>query len=304
MLDERTICYTVIIIVGIPVNLVAIIILSRGKCGLSKCVTRYLVAMAAADLMVVMIEVLFYRMGEAYRLYRVLDNAPFCLVHYVMCHVAVDCSVWVTVAFTFDRFVAICSAKFKTKYYIPKIAVNLVAIVILSRGKCDLSKCITRYLLGMATADLLVVISDPLLKWTVYIYFWSSFLYWTPVFRRIVSASKVRMGLRGRSNGKKDKDPEMENRRKSVVLLFSITGSFIFLWLTRLVFDIYVEIANISRYTDTDPIYIADSTATMPQILSSCSNTCIYAVTQSKFRQQLKNAVIYPLKLLPKCIKS
>ncbi|XP_072892291.1 uncharacterized protein [Hemitrygon akajei] len=162
-------------------------------------------------------------------------------------------SVWLTVAFTCDRFVAICCENLKTKYCTERTAAVRVSL--------------------------------------------------RPPRGRILTANRIRMGLRRRSNGNNEKDPEVENRRKSVVLLFSITGSFIFLWLTRVVFDIYARIASIPRYLVAVPNYIADSTATMLQILSSCTNTCIYAVTQSKFREELKNAVKYPLKLLTKFVK-
>ncbi|XP_078387236.1 uncharacterized protein LOC144668988 isoform X1 [Cetorhinus maximus] len=43
--------YPILAIVGVPANSVTIVKLSKGKCGLSKCVTCYPVAMAAADLL-------------------------------------------------------------------------------------------------------------------------------------------------------------------------------------------------------------------------------------------------------------
>ncbi|GCB66591.1 hypothetical protein scyTo_0010120 [Scyliorhinus torazame] len=53
--------YLILSIIGSPVNLLAIVILIRGKCGLSSCTTRYLVAMATADLLVIITEVFLWR---------------------------------------------------------------------------------------------------------------------------------------------------------------------------------------------------------------------------------------------------
>ncbi|XP_048376286.1 probable G-protein coupled receptor 139 isoform X2 [Stegostoma tigrinum] len=54
IIQVENICYPILAIVGVPANLVTIIILSREICDLSKCVTRYFVAMAVADLSVLL----------------------------------------------------------------------------------------------------------------------------------------------------------------------------------------------------------------------------------------------------------
>ncbi|XP_038654756.1 uncharacterized protein LOC119966865 isoform X2 [Scyliorhinus canicula] len=48
------------------VNGVAIVILSHGNIGLSTCTTRYLLAMAMADLLVIITEVIFNRINSYY----------------------------------------------------------------------------------------------------------------------------------------------------------------------------------------------------------------------------------------------
>ncbi|XP_067865932.1 uncharacterized protein [Heterodontus francisci] len=45
-------------------NLLTIVILSRGKCGLSKCISRYMVAMTTADLLVLIFDVILYEIKE------------------------------------------------------------------------------------------------------------------------------------------------------------------------------------------------------------------------------------------------
>ncbi|XP_067833146.1 probable G-protein coupled receptor 139 [Heptranchias perlo] len=436
-------------------NLVTIVILSRGKCGLSKCVTRSLVAMAAADLLVVIIDLILRQIPITFHsLFVFVLEIKVCHIHAVLLYAATDCSVWFTVTFTFDRFVAICCQRLKTKYCTEKTAavvlatvtvlffftengplslssnfqslflliltVNLIAIVILSRGKCGLSTCTTRYLVAMAAADLLVIITEVVLTRINYYYFPISFLEITPVcsviavltraaidcsvwftvtfsfdrfvaiccqklkteyctgktaavvlattcillclkdvpfyvtiepveiidnlpwfcnlktssftepgwvsfnwidtilnpllpftlilllnaltVRHILVSSRVRKGLRGKSKGDNRNDPEMESRRKSVILLFTISGSFILLWLTTVADFLYYNIAGTSPLDYNDSLFTLQQVGYMLQNLSSCTNTFIYAVTQSKFREQFKSAVKYPVTLITKLI--
>ncbi|XP_059817895.1 probable G-protein coupled receptor 139 [Hypanus sabinus] len=126
----RKIYYLIVSVIGVPVNLVAIAILSRGKCGLSTCTTRYLVAMATADLLTIIFEVIFWRVSYYYFPGTFLDITPVCSVISALGKAATDCSVWFTVSFTFDRFVAICCQNQKAKYCTGKTA----AVVLTTTG--------------------------------------------------------------------------------------------------------------------------------------------------------------------------
>ncbi|XP_067865120.1 probable G-protein coupled receptor 139 [Heterodontus francisci] len=228
---------------SLTVNLLAIVILSRGKCGLSTCTTRYLVAMATADLLVIITEVILLNINHYYFPVCFLDITPVCSVINVLIRAAIDCSVWFTVIFTFDRFVAICCQKLKTKYCTKKTA----AVVLATTCILLCSKNIPiyfRYEPGEIIDNV---------PWRCYIkrsYYtepgWVGFRKFdkvlTPVIpfalilllnaltvRHILVTSRVRKGLRGQSKGENRSDPEMESRRKSVILLFTISGNFILL---------------------------------------------------------------------------
>uniref|UniRef100_UPI00398EA989 probable G-protein coupled receptor 139 n=1 Tax=Pristiophorus japonicus TaxID=55135 RepID=UPI00398EA989 len=303
------ICYMIIAVIGVPVNLVAIVILSRGKCGLSTCTTRYLVAMAVADLLVVITEVILYRINGYYFPRCFLDITPVCRVRYLLSRVAMDCSVWFTVTFTFDRFVAICWQKLKTKYCTGRTAAVVLATscILLS------SKNIPFYF----TFQPWVIIDNvPWYCYNIPAYFtepgWVGFDWFdtvlTPLLpfsiilllnaltvKHILVASRVRKRLRGESKGENGSDPEMESRRKSVILLFTISGSFILLWLVYVIYFLYYSIAGINPDDFKDFLSIFPQVGSILQNLSCCTNTFIYGVTQSKFREQLKSAVKYPL---------
>lgn len=274
------------------VNLVAIVILSRGKCGLSTCTTRYLVAMAAADLLVLITEVILYQLRYHYFYWSFPSITPVCRVNEVLRFAATDCSVWFTVTFTFDRFVAICCQKLKTKYCTGKTA----AVVLATAGVLFCLKNVPRYF----TREPRTIIDNvPWFCVTVDSYFtdpgWVAFdgidTVLTPflpfavilllnalIVRHILVASRVRKGLRGESKGENRSDPEMESRRRSMVLLFTISGCFILLWMTYVVEFVYYRITGIGNDRN-DSQWIFHYVGYLLRNLSCCTNTFIYAVT-------------------------
>ncbi|XP_067865087.1 probable G-protein coupled receptor 139 [Heterodontus francisci] len=305
----RKIYYFILAITGVPVNLVAILILSRGKCSLSTCTTRYLVAMATADLLVIITEITLWRISYYYFPGSFLRITPVCSVMVVLVRAVTDCSVWFTVTFSFDRFVAICCQKLKTKYCTEKTA----AVVLTTTGILLCLKNVPFYFVyepgwimdsvpwdctvkpscftdprwvGFGWFDKVLI---PLLPFTLILLFNSL------TVRHILVASRVRKGLRGQSTGENHSDPEMESRRKSVILLFSISGSFILLWLVYVIEFLYYIITGVNPSNYNDSEYIFQQVGYMLLNLSCCTNTFIYGATQCKFREQVKSVVKYPV---------
>ncbi|XP_067834244.1 probable G-protein coupled receptor 139 [Heptranchias perlo] len=309
--------YTVLAAVAVPVNLVAIVILSRGRCGLSRCITRYLVSMAVTDLLVILTAVILNRIPGIYFPGSFLSITPVCSLSITLIYASRDSSVWLTVAFTFDRFVAICCQKLKIKYCTEKTAAVVIGTV------CALIcfKTVPWYFMHEPVYIINKIpwycrqkdIRYTSIVWTAFD--WSDRLL-TPCLpfililllnvltvRHILAANRARRRLRAHSNGENQSDPEMESRRKSIVLLFAISGSFILLWITYVVQFLYVRITNDYNIKSfSDPKFILQESGNMLQLLSSCTNTFIYAVTQSKFREELTNAVKYPLNLIVQLI--
>ena len=293
------------------VNLLTIVILSRGKCGLSKCVTRYLIAMAAADLNVVIFDLILRHIPVVFKeQFQFLLSIPMCNIHAVFLYSATDCSVWFTVTFTVDRFIAICCKELKTKYCTEKTAtVVLGTVTALSCLKnifwyflftaehqeqnqgwfCIIrSKNLTSFVWG--TIEFLHNILTPAVPF-VLILLLNLF-----TVRHILLSSRARRRLRAHNSGESSKDPEMEVRRKSIILLFVISANFIILWSVIMLFTIW----NRMDYLGYEYMYLhwfVQELGFMMQLLSCCTNTCIYAVTQTKFREQLKNTLKNPFNL-------
>ncbi|XP_078056917.1 putative G-protein coupled receptor 139 [Mustelus asterias] len=309
----------VVAIVQGVANLVTVVILSGGGCGLTKAITSYLLAMAVADLLVVVTDVIFNRINDLYFPTCFLDYTPLCSLKFVLVYASLDCSVWLTVAFTFDRFVAICCQRLKGRYCTEKTAAAVI-------GTVSVLLCVKNIRWYFTYQPLYVINNIP---WfcDVKLSFYDSSAWvmfdWidtilTPcvpfllilclnvlTVRYILVASKVRRGLRAANSHHNHPDPEMRNRRKSIILLFTVSGSFMLLWATHVAVFLYWRISQTYSYkTLEDPFYIALETGYMLQVLSSCTNTYIYAVTQTKFREQLEGLVKRPLEqLFRQCFK-
>ncbi|XP_067865175.1 probable G-protein coupled receptor 139 [Heterodontus francisci] len=315
----ESVYYPILAIVGVPANLVTIAILSHGNCGLSKCITRYLVAMAVADLMFLIFDVILYEIKDSYFPYSFLNYTPICSLNLALLFVSIDCSVWLTVVFTFDRFVAICYQTLRTKYCTEKTASVVITVV------CFLSiiENIPYYFIYEPREIIdnkawSCYVKSNFYTLPIWIAFWSLETVLTPfapfvliillnalTIRHIVLANKVRNRLRVKNKVDKNPDPELENRRKSIILLLAVSGSFILLWMVIFICYICVLFTDVqfleSDYNDT--FTIAEQSSYMLRCLSSCTNTFIYAVSQNKFRNELKNKMKRLLALMTKLVK-
>ncbi|XP_078092168.1 putative G-protein coupled receptor 139 [Mustelus asterias] len=287
------------------VNLIAILILLRGKCGLSACTALYLMAMAVGDLMVIITEVILRRFRYYYYPTCFLDLTPACTVINVLLRAAIDWSVWFTVMFSFDRFVAISCQKLKTKYCTKKTA----AVVLATTAILLSLKNIPWYFrfkprkiidnVPWFCSNTKSYTTDP--RWVWFTWF---ALVLTPLMpfafilflnaltvKHILVASRARKLLKVQRKGQENSDPEMVSRRKSMVLLFTISGSFILLWLLYVFY--LLDVAD--SLLDGNAFDIFEQVAYMLRNLNCCTNTFIYLATQSVFRAQFKRILKYPV---------
>ncbi|XP_072409806.1 probable G-protein coupled receptor 139 [Chiloscyllium punctatum] len=301
--------YITIAAIGVPVNTLAIAILSQGKCVLSRCTTHYLVAMATADLMVIVTDVILYQLNHYFYQGSFLHLTPACIGIQFLLYVSSDCSVWFTVTFSADWFVTICCRRLKLKYYLVKI----VAVILLTTFILFFIKNVPIFI----TREPVMVVDNvhwscqmkasyfTELRWMVYDWFdkvltpllpFSLVLLFNALtVRYVLVVNRIRKGLRSQNTEEKRSDPEMESRRKSMILLFTISSSFILLWSPYAINFLYYRIATIDTKSYNDSLHIFERIRYILLSLSCCTNTFIYGVTQSKFRKQFMSAVKYPL---------
>ncbi|XP_069769314.1 probable G-protein coupled receptor 139, partial [Narcine bancroftii] len=288
-------------------NLLVIVILSRGKCGLSKCTARYLAGMAMADLISVVSGVLLDQINNIYHYSRYLLITPICTLNLVVRLSAMDASVWLTVVFTFDRSIAICSQKLKERYCTERTAAVLTVLV-------PIVTCARFVPCYFAVQPLYVIdrvpwyciqndefVASPLFQayrvfisiMTPLLPFCLIVLFNGLIISHIIFVNKLRRKLRNSSGSQRDS--EVEHRRKSMILLFALSINFIFLWIPFTIFNLKWEYENYfyaNKYLNT-PTYVLQQCGFMLQFLSTCTNTCIYTLSQREFRKQLQNGVKY-----------
>uniref|UniRef100_UPI00398F71FA probable G-protein coupled receptor 139 n=1 Tax=Pristiophorus japonicus TaxID=55135 RepID=UPI00398F71FA len=272
--------------------------------------------MASADLSVILTDVILKQIIPLYTTDPFTKNLTLCGLIDCLTHAATDCSVWFTVAFTFDRFVAICCQKLKTKYCTWRTALVVIATICVLSSLKNIPwyfryEVVYFFFIPLFCMVKLSYYSSPLWKAFDFLHrvttpllpFVLILLLNGLTVRYILLASRARRRLRGNGDRENHKDAEMENRRKSIILLFSISASFILLWMTQAVYTIHERVTlnyifdRLPFVKDRLPFVIA-YIGPMLQLLSSCSNTCIYVVTQSKVREELKNVFTYPFVLI------
>eukprot|EP00062_Callorhinchus_milii_P026704 gi/632989131/ref/XP_007883484.1/ PREDICTED: C-C chemokine receptor type 1-like [Callorhinchus milii] len=302
--------YPILAAIGMTGNLLAIVVLSRGKCGLSKCITLYLVAMAVADLLFAVNEVVLNEIHSLYFPHTFLDITPVCSLRLVLISAATNMSVWFTVAFTFDRLVAICCVKLKRNYCTERTAAVVVGVI--SSLSCFIA--VHWYFIVEPWVVVNKVPWNCKLKaayrtsqaWIGFHWFYTIISPFVPFFlillmnvvtvRHILAANRIRRNLLHQNSASRN-DAEMENRRKSIILLFAISGSFILLWMMYVIGFIIVRTVDSFVYTSyRDPAFVVQEVIDILKVLSCCTNTVIYALTQSKFREDVKFLVTYPFK--------
>ncbi|XP_059505439.1 probable G-protein coupled receptor 139 [Stegostoma tigrinum] len=309
--------YPILSFVGVPANVVTIYVLLYKDCGLSPCVRIYLVAMAVGDLLVIILDLTLRHIPIVYwEQFYFLVYIPVCNIHAVLLYAATDCSVWFTVSFTFDRFVAICCQKLKSKYCSEKTATVVL-------GTATVLSCLKNtfwyfMLTGWYSLQNVPWFCDGTIDvYVSHVWITIEFLHniLTPALpfllilllnvftvRHILVTSRARRRLRAHTNGNGQDDTEMRNRKKSIILLFVISANFILLWTTLMVYSIWSRMYNFGYQS----VYLNEfvrELGFMLQLLSCCTNTAIYAVTQTKFRQQLKNVLKYPFTQIHPSIK-
>ncbi|XP_067865319.1 probable G-protein coupled receptor 139 [Heterodontus francisci] len=299
--------YPILAVIGIPGK----------KCGLSKGITHYMMAMAVGDLMVLIFNVIVSQIIKYHFPDSLLNYTSTCRFTVFMQGFSIQLSIWFTMSFTFDRFVAICCQKLKSRYCTERTATMVVTAM------CVLNILINipmpfryepDYILNniqWGCRTITGYFTSPAWKVHQWITNLSSTLLPIPLLlllnsltvRHILLASRARKALKSNNNGKTGSDPEMKNRRTSIILLFAISGTFIVLSAPITVIHICVGVTQTLDFQGSNSLYLAIRITFLLMCTSSCTNTCIYALTQRRFRAEIKNMVKYPYYLIVKLFK-
>ncbi|XP_020386932.2 probable G-protein coupled receptor 139 [Rhincodon typus] len=294
-----------------------VLIISHGKCGLSQGIARYMMAMATADLTVLIFNVIVNQIIRNHFPGSPLNYTPICRLNVFLQGLSLQLSIWFTIAFTFDRFVAICCHRLKARYCTERTANVVISTVSFLNIMVNIPlpfryepayvlngvqwgcRTITSYhtSLGWAAHRWVTNISNMFLPIPLLL------LLNSLTAQHILVASRARRALKGSSSdgaGKMGEDSELKSRRTSIILLFTISGCFVMLSMPITVIHICVGVTQTVDFQGSKSLYLAIRATFLMMCTSSCTNTCIYALTQRRFRQEMKNLVKSPYSLLCK----
>ncbi|XP_068089262.1 probable G-protein coupled receptor 139 [Hyperolius riggenbachi] len=312
--------YPIMCVFGLPASLVTMAVLWRGSLDMSKSTVYYLVSLAVANFLLILVVTIFRDIFYFYVdiLYWPVSSCGVSNWIYFTC---VYSLIWLTVAFSFDRYVIVCCMRFKLLYCTPSVTRCVIIAVYISAffvamptfwmyvpnrtiqpdgtifHICSLHR-------NLSSIPFLSVYDH--IQTTVWIVFPLVSLTLTNALTvwHINITTRVRKGLKTVSGGKQSEDPELVRRKKSVTLLALISISFLAHWLPKMVVKVVERFTYppVNRYDFYHPVNMVRMICNMLIVLSSFSNMCIYSLAITKFRQELFRGAKVVLILL--CQKS
>ncbi|XP_051899669.1 probable G-protein coupled receptor 139 [Pristis pectinata] len=300
--------YPILAVIGVPVNLLSFLILLQGKCGLSKEITRYMMAMTVGDLMVLVFNVTVSQIVRNHSPDSVLKYTPVCRASAFLQGFSLQLTSWFTVSFTFDRFVAICCGELRLRYCTERTAAVVLTAVSLINVLTNIplpfgyEPCFTVNRVQYGCCTTVGSLASPVWaahRWvtmlsTTFLPIPALLLLNSLTARHILVASRARRALRIGRRGDPRGDPELKGRRTSIVLLFAVSGSFIAMSAPISVIHAWVGVTETVTFKGSSSLYLAVQITFLLMCTGSCTNTCVYALTQSRFRAQMKAVVKSP----------
>ncbi|KAM9751501.1 putative G-protein coupled receptor 139 [Menidia menidia] len=300
MITVQEVFYPALATVGIPSNAVTFLIIWRKNCMLSRSSAFYLMAISVADnlvlIYIVVLELsLKYHQKEPYWSYE-----PWCNLRDVFNYGAYNASTWLVVLFTVERFISIHTWKIKTKICSPRCAVwTIISTFVITHLysipyywtntsviKNNRTLCI--YKQEAPTRFIHTLVWFQTIQ--AYIVPFSIILTLNGLTLRLISLSNRVHVTAVASSGMKKVRPLLRSRmRKSVVLLVTISMSFVLLSITRAVTQIILRTTEMYASDRNDYslfINVTADTGTMLCLSNAAINMYLYVCTQSKFRQE------------------
>ncbi|XP_072538719.1 probable G-protein coupled receptor 139 [Salminus brasiliensis] len=312
MIHLQRVYYPVLATIGIPSNVVCFLIFWRRKCMLSRSSALYLMAIAAADTAVLMFIAVLELSVKYYTVEPFWSREPWCSMRDVFNYGAFNASTWLVVAFTAERFLAITTWSLKNRVCNPRCALRVIGIIFLvghllavpyywayvSIYKQDVQRwlCIYRPNSPIEYALTMVSIQTTLSHILPFIFIG---LLNGLTLRQISLSNRVHAATETckSASGFKVAPLLRSRKRKSVVLLVTVSMTFVLLSITRSITQLILHTTDLHMNRDdyTLDINIAADIGTMLSLTNAAVNMYLYACTQTKFRQEVIASVKYCL---------
>ncbi|XP_077340715.1 putative G-protein coupled receptor 139 [Lithobates pipiens] len=297
--------YPFLAVIGIPSNVLTLLIFWKRDCGLSPSCRCYMIAMSIADTMVLIHIVILELILQNFTTEPFWSRAPWCMIRDVLSFGAYNSSVWLVVCFTIERFIAIRTLWRKSRLCTKKITLYVIwSVFILSHFFsipyywANESKIIN----GTGSFKCVYHTGRSRLYVESLVWFQNTLVYILPyliiftlnalALRKICHSNKIH--CEGQDSRSSRRFPHIKKHRvKSVVLLVTISSTFVYLCTTRFVTQIIIKTMHykIERKDYSKIINVAADIGTMLDLTNTAINMYLYACTQSRFRKELQEVV-------------
>ncbi|KAM9316318.1 putative G-protein coupled receptor 139 [Gastrophryne carolinensis] len=309
--------YPIMCAMGLPASMVTMAVLWKGNLDMSKSIIYYLVSLALTNFLLMLVVTVFRDIFYFYVDIVLYWPAQSCGVSNWIYFTCVYSLTWLTVAFSFDRYIIVCCMRLRHRYCKPSVTRWVIAGVYISAFLvamptfwmyvpnrttqpdgtifhiCSLHKNLSSipFLSAYDHIQTTVWIVFPLVSLVLT----NSLMVW-----QIHITTRIRQGLKITGVEKPTDDPEVVRRKKSVTLLAIISLSYLGHWLPKMVVKILERFTYppVNRYNFYHPVNVVRMICNMLIVFSSFSNMCIYSLTITKFREELFSGAKYILAFL------
>ncbi|KAG7269091.1 hypothetical protein CRUP_004360 [Coryphaenoides rupestris] len=308
--------YSALLCVGVPVNILTAVVLSRLACRTKKTLYYYLLAVTGSDILTQLFIIFVGFLLETAVFHR---QVPALLLHSVSAaeFAANHASIWSTVPLTVDRYVALCHPLLHRQISYPararRIIAGVLALSLASGVPFFWWSDVWRSSQPPSTLDAALI-------WThvTIIYFLpcSIFLVLNSLIIRTLRAShrpqqeQAVTAAVGAGGGLEDPGPQQQSpapqhhqqqqqqqqrrRRlgKTTVMLLAITSVFSMLWAPRTVVVIYhLYVSSVHRDWR---VHLAFDLANMLAMLNTAVNFFLYCFVSGPFRATVRDVLLLP----------
>ncbi|XP_024865421.1 probable G-protein coupled receptor 142 [Kryptolebias marmoratus] len=272
--------YSILLCVGVPVNILTAVALSRLASRTKKPLYSYLLAVTCSDILSQLFIIFVGFLLETAVFHR---DVPVLLLHAVSAaeFAANHASIWSTVPLTVDRYVALCHPLLHRQISYPARARKIIAAVLM----LSLVSGVPFFW----WSDMWRNSHPPTALDTILIWTHVTIIYFVPCSVFLVLNSLIIHTLRQRQPRQEERGPP-RRLGKTTAMLLALTSVFCVLWAPRTVVVIYhLYVSSVHRDWR---VHLAYDLSNMLAMLNTAVNFFLYCFVSRPFRRAVRDIVL------------
>ncbi|XP_028825359.1 probable G-protein coupled receptor 142 [Denticeps clupeoides] len=279
--------YSALLCVGVPVNILTLVALSRLAARTKKALYVYLMALTSSDILTQLFIIFVGFLLETAVFHR---DVPALLLHVVSVleFAANHAAIWATVPLTVDRYVALCHPLLHRQISYPERARRIIAVVF--------SLALASGVPFFWWSDMWRASHSPTAVDSALIWTHVTIIYFLPCSIFLVLNSLIILRLKERQRqqeGQEDIGQHLGTRKrlgKTTAMLLAITSVFSVLWAPRTIVVIYhLYVSSVHRDWR---VHLAYDLANMLAMLNTAVNFFLYCFVSKHFRSAVRDVLL------------